>query len=181
MASAIIEDAKMQAAAIAGGGTDARAAVEAKRERQKAMMAEARSGKFAQKRDPLAPLKFALGGQTRLLAGIVLLGMFALRVGLVDTEGNVGQLPESTMQIPDQHKPMGIAGVLLVMSAFVSGWRMSPFALVATIVILFGESFGIPGFSVPGIGEVKPWMTAALAGLVVYIPGVLFGESNEPE
>ena len=113
-----------------------------------------------------------------MLAGCILLGLFAVRVGLVDTQGNVGDLPESGMQIPDAHKPMGIAGALLVMSAFVSGWRMTPFAVVATLVILFGESLGVPGFPLPGFGEVKPWMVATAIGLVIYVPGVLFGESS---
>ena len=51
---------------------------------------------------------------------------------------------------------------------------MSPFAAVATIVILFGPSFGIPG-----VGELlQPWMVSGLAGVAVYVPGILFGESK---
>ncbi len=185
MASAIIQDAKLQAAAIAAsGGSDTKAAVEAKRERQKAMLAEARSGKYASKRDPLAGVKFALGGQTRLLAGCILLGIFAVRVGWVDMfresaqSGNVENVDPhqfAWQTIPDQLKSMSIAGVLLLFSAFVSGWRMTPFAIVATIVILFGPSFPIPGFG----DTIEPWMVAAVIGIVVYIPGVLFGESKD--
>ena len=69
---------------------------------------------------------------------------------------------------------IGLAGLLLAMSAFVSGWRMSPFAIVATLVILLGPAFGIPGF-----GELlQPWMVAGLAGVVVYLPGIIFGETG---
>ncbi len=181
MASAIIEDAKRQAAAIASSaGSDTKAAVEAKRARQKAMMAEARSGKYAKKRDPLAPLRFALGGQTRLLAGCILLGIFAIRVGLVDTAQNLDvqavntdQLAAQVESIPETDIPFGIAGLLLFCSAFVSGWRMSPFALVATVVILFCPPIEI------GLEIIRPWMVATAIGVIIYIPGVLFGESKE--
>jgi hypothetical protein len=70
---------------------------------------------------------------------------------------------------------IGLAGLLLAMSSLISGWRMSPFAAVATIVILFGPSFGIPG-----VGELlQPWMVAGLAGVAVYLPGIMFGETKE--
>ena len=33
---------------------------------------------------------------------------------------------------------------------------------------------------VPGVGDrLQPWMVAALVGVALYIPGVLFGETNE--
>jgi serine/threonine protein kinase len=197
MASAIIQDAKRQAAAIqATGGMDAAAAVAAKRARQKEMLAEARSGKYARKADPLAPLKFILGGHTRLLAGCLLLTMFAVwaqSIGLVDTFKQSAQgsadVAEFRSQISEQGTlgskanilgtemsgfSIGVAGLLLVMSAFVSGWRMTPFALVATIIILFGPSLGVPGF-----GTIEAWMIAALAGVAIYLPGVVIGESPQ--
>ncbi len=181
MASAIIEDAKRQAAAIAApDGPDAGAAVEAKRERQKAMLAEARSGKYAKKLDPLGPLKFALGGQTRLLAGCILLGIFAIRVGLVDTVRQSAEtgvenvdLAQIGAQIPDHLKSLGIAGALLAMSAFVSGWRMTPFAVVATLVILFCPDINVE------VEMIKPWMVSALIGILIYLPGVVLGESSD--
>jgi hypothetical protein len=76
---------------------------------------------------------------------------------------------------------VGIAGLLLSMSAFVSGWRMTPFAVVATIVILFGPSFGISGFGDREDGSqlIAPWIVAGLAGVVVYLPGIIFGEAKE--
>ncbi len=58
------------------------------------------------------------------------------------------------------------------MSSFVSGWRMTPFAAVATVVILFGPSLGIPG-----VGVLQSWMVAGLAGMAIYVPGVIVGES----
>ena len=50
---------------------------------------------------------------------------------------------------------IGLAGLLLVMSSFVSGWRMTPFAIVATIVILFGPALGIPEIGIPVVGTLQ--------------------------
>jgi serine/threonine protein kinase len=196
MAAAVIDNAKVVAPAHAN--VDARAAAEEKRLKMKAMLAEARSGKYKKKRDPLAPLRFALGGQTRLLAGCLLLAVFAIwgnNQGLFDSFKDLQSLQQ--MDIGDVqsslrenaaaanqagHEPLlgsnpwsiGVAGLLLVMSAFVSGWRMTPFAVAATLVILFGPSCGVPG-----VGTLlQPWMVSALAGVALYLPGILFGESN---
>ena len=70
---------------------------------------------------------------------------------------------------------IGIAGLLLCMSAFVSGWRMTPFAIIATVLILFGPAIGMPGFG----NSIQPWMSSILIGLLVYVPGILFGEERE--
>ena len=49
---------------------------------------------------------------------------------------------------------------------------MTPFAALATVVILLGPAFGIPGLAT----SVPPWMVAAVIGLVIYVPGVIWGE-----
>ncbi len=192
MAAAVMDHAKASSAP----DTDADAAARAKRERMKAMLADARSGKYKKQRDKFAVLRFALGGQTRLLAGCVLLGIFAIwaqQTGLLDQvktiaesgiqSGSIDQSDVAALQSTaagadsdsGRSWSIGIAGLLLAMSAFVSGWRMTPFAVVATLVILLGPTFGIPG-----IGEsLKPWMVSALVGVAVYVPGVIFGEKKE--
>ncbi|MCG8649156.1 MAG: protein kinase [Pirellulales bacterium] len=192
MAAAVMDHAKNLPAA----DTDAQAAAQAKRERMKAMLADARSGKYVKKRDSLAWLRFALSGQTRLLAGCLLLGMFAIWAqqnglleqvqqiaGAAQTSGTIGQQSVDELkqwaQAVDSESgkswSIGIAGLLLAMSAFVSGWRMTPFAVAATIVILFGRSLGIPP-----VGEsLHAWMVSALVGVAIYIPGILFGETKE--
>ncbi|NNE00152.1 MAG: protein kinase, partial [Pirellulaceae bacterium] len=133
MAQAIIANAHSKS----GESMDASAAAEIKRQQQKAMLAEARSGKYAKKRDPFAIVKFALGGQTRLLLGCLLLGVFAIwaqNTGLVD-QVTTGDVSVETLDAPSDaqllgrgtsHWSIGIAGLLLCMSAFISGWRMSP-------------------------------------------------------
>ncbi len=193
MAAAVMDNAREVSTSTA----DAQAAAEEKRARMKAMLADARSGKYKKKRDPLAPIRFALGGQTRLLAGCILLAIFALwgnSSGLFESFKNIqsadlgevstalrgaaaaaGETESDTQLLGTSPWSVGWAGLLLVMSAFVSGWRMTPFAAVATIVILFGPMFGIPGVA----SLLEPWMVAALSGLAVYVPGVLFGEAKE--
>ncbi len=192
MADAVMEVAKIQPAADTG----AKAAADAKRQRMKAMLSDARSGKYAKKRDKLALLRFALGGQMRLLAGCILLAVFAIwakQSGLLDqvttiaeaaaTEGSfdssvVEELKASAATADSgsgKNWSIGIAGLLLVLSAFVSGWRMTPFAAVATIVILMGSTWGIPGVG----GLLAPWMVSALVGVAIYLPGILFGETGE--
>ena len=193
MAAAVMDNAKV----MAPSSSDADAAAEEKRNRMKAMLADARSGKYKKERDKLAPLKWILGGQTRLLAGCVLLAIFAIlgnASGLFDTlkeidlqklpSGDFGDVENSLNDAVAKAREgdaetdivwsIGLAGLLLVMSSFVSGWRMTPFAIAATIVILFGASLGIPG-----VGVLKPWMVAGLAGIAIYVPGILFGESKE--
>jgi len=193
MAAAVMDNAK----AVSPAADDLKAAAQEKRDRMKAMLADARSGKYKKKRDKLAPLRFALGGQTRLLVGCILLAIFAIwgnNNGLfdslkqidpdsVDVEG-LGQdvtakakevdATTSFLGFTTNAWSIGFAGLLLAMSSFVSGWRMSPFAAVATIVILFGPSLGIPG-----VGELlQPWMVSGLVGVAVYLPGMIFGESK---
>lgn len=200
IAAGVIEEAKSSKLRE----SEAEAAVQAKRDRMKAMLADARSGKHRKPRDPMAPLKFALGGQTRLLIGLLLTTIFALwgnqqgvfdslkqldtlnelSSGRVDLDEVSSALRNTAAAAEQQESPatvlgtspwsVGAAGILMMMSAFVSGWRMTPFALLATIVILYGPAFGIPS-----VGPLKSWMIAALAGMVVYLPGVIWGETKE--
>ncbi|TWU51071.1 Serine/threonine-protein kinase StkP [Rubripirellula tenax] len=202
MAQAIMKGSQ----AVAAGTGDAEAAAQAKRDQMKAMLAEARSGKFKIKRDKLAPLRFALGGPTRLIAGCGLLAIFAIwgnHQGLFDSikdietlkqigsgsadfdqlgsavrdaAVNANQSDDKTTMVGGGVSPwsVAVAGLLMAMSAFVSGWRMSIPAAIATVVILFGPSLGIPG-----VGDGIPaWAIAAAAGVVIYIPGILFGEKR---
>ena len=51
---------------------------------------------------------------------------------------------------------------------------MTPFAVVATIAILFGPSLGVPAVSL-----LAPWMVSGLVGIAIYLPGIMFGETKE--
>ena len=197
--------AVMDASAAAPVGGDAKATVEAKRAKMKAMLAEARSGKYKRKRDPLAPIKRLLGGPARLAAGLALLAGFAVAgraAGLFDSmadidvsgvvSGNldsIGDVAGNTLSAAKGVEAeagiagrsfdlwsVGVAGLLLTLSSFVAGWRMTLFAVPATLVILFGPSLGIPAIG----GWIPAWAVAAGAGLAVYVPGVLWGEASHP-
>ena len=195
MAAAVMDASQISAGPVPGAAV----AAQAKRDSMKAMLADARSGKYKKKRDKLAPVRWILGGQTRLLAGSLFMVVFAIwgnanglfdslkeidyqqiRSGEIDLTG----VKDAAANIDAQAKTelmgsrfspwsVGIAGWLLVMSAFISGWRMTPFAIVATVAILLGPMLGIPGVS----EMFEAWMVAAVVGVVIYIPGILFGES----
>ena len=202
MAAAVMDNARLP---VDMKDLNADSAARLKRERMKMMLADARSGKYRVQRDQYSRVRWLLGGHIRLLAGCLLLALFAFwgnqngvfesfkqldtlqdfQAGQVDLD-EVGDAfrgaAEAGSAVVSEEAgnrvsgwSLGIAGLLLVLSAFVSGWRMTPFALVATIVILAGPLIGIPG-----VGDrLQPWMVAALVGVALYIPGVLFGETNE--
>lgn len=188
MAGAIMENAQMPIGATA---QSERAAAEAKRARVKAMLAEARSGRYKAKRDYLAPIKLAFSGYSRMIVGSLLLAIFAFAAqatgllnedtvrevqqqvqdGSLDLETLPADATTDSLGRSTSVWSVGLAGLLLCCSAFVSGWRMSPFAIVATLVILFGAGFGIPS-----VGAFSAWIIAAGVGVVIYVPGILFGE-----
>ncbi|MCD0463553.1 serine/threonine-protein kinase [Roseiconus lacunae] len=174
---------------------DERVQAEAKRQRIKAMLADARSGKYKRPRDRHASWKLALSGYTRMLLGCMLLTVFAFAVqasGVVD-EALIASARQGDLHLQDLPLDattdvlgvrtsvwsVGIAGLLLCMSAFVSGWRMSPFAAVATIVILFGPALAIPSLAIAGSVTILPWMIAVVIAMVIYLPGVIYGEEAE--
>ena len=186
MAGAIIENSQMP---FDPNSANFREAAEAKRARIKAMLAEARSGRY-KKRDQLAPVKFAFGGYVRMLAGCILLGVFAIAAqatglltedtlqqvqqqvqsGGIDLDALPGDATTDTLGQSTSIWSVAIAGLLLCLSAFVGGtWRITPFAIVATLVVLFGAGFGIPP-----VGPASAWMVAAAIGMVLYVPGILF-------
>ena len=207
IAAAVMENTKVDSGAEVSPVSASAQAVIQKRARMKQMIADARSGKYQREREPLAVARFALGGQTRFLVGCLLLSLFALlgnRQGLfeqfkqIDALGTVSSGDLDLDQVSNAFKgaavtatngetntllftldiqvwSLGLAGLLLALSGFVSGWRMTPFATVASLVILFGPAFGIPGLT----SFVPPWLVAAAIGVVIYLPGVIWGESAD--
>ena len=204
IAAAVMENTKVESGSESSPVSASTQAAIQKRARMKQMIADARSGKYQREREPLAVARFALGGQTRFLVGCLLLSLFALladRQGLfeqlkqIDALGTVSSGDLDLDQVSDALKgaastatnsatstllftwdvqvwSLGLAGFLLALSAFVSGWRMTPFAAAASLVILFGPAFGIPGLT----SFVPPWLVAAAIGIVIYLPGVIWGE-----
>ncbi|QDT01737.1 Serine/threonine-protein kinase PrkC [Rubripirellula lacrimiformis] len=185
--------------------TDSDAVAVAKRARMRAMLADARSGNYQVMRDRSTPLRFALGAPTRLIVGCGLLSIFAIwgnHQGLFESIKDIETLKQIGSGSADYNSlgsavrdaamsasdggdasmmgkginpwSIGVAGLLMAMSAFVSGWRMSIPATIATIVILLGPQIGISGWG----DIVPPWMVAAGIGLLIYVPGIIFGETE---
>lgn len=200
MASAMIDAAKLTPA-TANQALDPKAEADLRRNRMKAMLADARSGKYSKKRDKLAPLRFALSGKMRLLAGSVLLAMFgfwAYRTGIVSQEtiekiqqtaasGSIDVQAMQSMQQELQNTALpsllgtsgfavGIAGLLMAGSAFISGWKMSLFAIPAVFIAIFGNSLGIPN-----IGPVPSWAVACAGAFLLLLPGAFISEAGEAE
>jgi serine/threonine protein kinase len=178
-------------------------AAEAKRQRMKNMMADARSGRYSKSRDRFRWLKMLLGAQLRLALGVALLAvvaMWAQRSGILDREViqtvatqiqqgdvNLGEVSESlregaqTVGASEKLKeasifgiPVGtlaIVGLILVASAFVSGWIMTPFAIAAAATAMFGPAMGVPA-----IGPVPASVLAVAAAIVLLVPGALISE-----
>lgn len=202
MAAAVMDGAQA-APSVAGqisaqaGVQDPRVAAEAKRAKMKAMLAEARSGKYAKKRDKLAPIRFALGGHMRLLAGCLLLALFATWVqttGALDAAKQVAQdtvnsgsfdrdAVQSIVNESAETAPrifgavgwsIGVTGLALVLSIVFSGWRMTVLAAFAIPIMLYGPRFGIPG-----VGSlIAPWMISALVGLGILSIGFFWRYRN---
>lgn len=203
MASALMHQTRLIGNRAGDSREDLRSAAAEQRRRIKTMLADARSGKYKLPRDRWATVRSLLGGQTRLLAGLILLAIFAvwgrssglfnslaeidvvaIAAGNLETvqsaakttaELAISQVAQDDRQFANTTSPwsIGIAAVLLSASAFVSGWRMTPFAIVATIVILWGHWIGVPS-----VAMFPSWVVAAAIGTVIYIPGVIFGESD---
>ena len=206
IAAAVMENTRVESdyESLTPSG-NAQAAIQ-KRLRMKQMIADARSGKYRREPETLAVARFAMGGQTRLLAGCLLLCLFALwgnsrglfdqfkqidaletvRSGEFDLDqvGTALKGAAITANEAESSKflfawsihawSLGLAGLLLTLSSFVSGWKMTPFAAAATLIILFGPALGIPGWG----SIVAPWMVAAVVGVVIYMPGVIWGERS---
>ncbi|MFK7820303.1 MAG: serine/threonine protein kinase, partial [Planctomycetaceae bacterium] len=100
-----------------------------------------------------------------------------LQINLKDVAGSLDTSNETTrtaLNLPmigglfNDFQP-GIAGLLLVVSAFLSGYRMSVFAIPAALIVLFGPGLGLPGIDAIG----GPATTASAIGLALLVAGFL--------
>lgn len=196
-------------------------AAELKRARIKAMLADAKSGRYSKKKSSAgclgSMLAFAIDGKLRFVLGSLLLTGCLLWVnqnGLVsgeqlkesgeqlkeaasqaienrelnmdDVEGAVEDAVDTEtltkmepLKIPivgqffDSFNP-GIAGLLLLFTAFFRGWKMTIFALPAAAIMVFGPTLGIPDLvEIEGIHV----LSAAIGGGIGFL-GILFGRTS---
>lgn len=195
MAAALMDATKMPPAEATVA-----VAADAKRQRMKNMMADARSGRYSKTRDRFGWLKTLLGAKLRLALGVTLLAvvaMWAQRSGILDREAiqsvatqiqqgdmNLGEVSDSfregaqaigaSEKLKDASMlgiPIGslaIAGLMLVGSAFVSGWIMTPFALATAATVMFGPALGIPA-----IGPIPAPLLAVGAAMAILVLGAM--------
>lgn len=184
------------------------------RQRVKAMLEEARSGKYKKERssfEKLAPvLNTFLGSFSRFLLGVILIFgclIWAKQNGLLnkiatstvnaninnsidnqsasDIAGQSLSAVRSSLAAETESLNFPIlggmfynfnplaAGLILLASTIIFGWRMSIFALPAAFITMFGQSLGIPELIPLGINHVH--ITSILIGLGMFSLGVVFG------
>jgi eukaryotic-like serine/threonine-protein kinase len=68
----------------------------------------------------------------------------------------------------------GVAGLLLIVSAFFGGWRLTLFVVPSAAIIVLGRSLGIPGYE-PYIPA--EWSSLALGGAITVV-GILYSRGR---
>lgn len=233
MAAAMVEASRAALAAESVEGRpaamalDAKAARDIKRAKMKAMLADARSGRF--ERPQAAPISKVLGTLPRFLLGSVLLLLFfawAYQNQLLTAEtvqdvvsGIQESLPadaaanesaahdpaanappanappaepvpplDNPAEAPYQPLPLplvgpllsgygcGAAGLLLVLSAGVSSWKMSLFAYPVAAIALFGAAVGVPAW-----GPLSAEWISILIATTLFVVGVFVSHDPSAE
>jgi eukaryotic-like serine/threonine-protein kinase len=67
----------------------------------------------------------------------------------------------------------GVAGLLLILSSFFQGWKLTLFALPAAAIPVF-----FSGMTFLQIGSLSPSLVPSVVGVAVFVLGVLFGRSK---
>ena len=70
-----------------------------------------------------------------------------------------------------------LAGLVLIASAIISGWRISIFVLPAAMIAMFGSALGVPDFlpvDVPNLNKVTALVAIVLLGM-----GIVFGRRED--
>ncbi|QEG40311.1 protein kinase domain-containing protein [Roseimaritima ulvae] len=234
MAAAMVEASREALAGEAAAGTksvaelDAKAARDIKRANIKAMLADARSGRYARP-DAMPTSKWTsniLGTVPRFLLGSVLLLLFffwayqnqmltaqaveqvvseiqetlpgpAAEPGEPDEPDEAVEVGEATeageplpadiaADVPRRPLPRvggvlsgwgcGAAGLLLFLSAGVSGWKMSLFAYPVAAIALWGPALGLPA-----AGPLSAQWTSIAIAATVFVIGVFISYDPDAE
>jgi hypothetical protein len=81
-------------------------------------------------------------------------------------------LPEAVSNVFSSFNP-GVAGILLIFSAIWRNPRVTAVFFVAVLILLFGPQSGVPGFYLPGVGDVTPAYVCLGVGLALALVGVV--------
>ena len=193
MAEAIVSHAREQAAEIQATMdqtptvADPAVAAQRKREKIKAMLAEARgSGRRSSGlRTMRKMLDMALGSRIRFIAGALLIAgclMWVHQNGLFSGESVKQALKEKSLEASGT-EPLklpvvgglfnsfspGIAGLLLVVTATSAGWFMSVLAIPAALITMFGPALGVPT-----IASISARTISAAVGVIIVLVGMMF-------
>ncbi len=69
---------------------------------------------------------------------------------------------------------VGVAGLILLVSAFFRGWKMALIMWPAAFVAFAGHAFGV----VPELGPIQPQFVTVLAGAALAVLGLVFGRGS---
>jgi len=197
MADALMDEAEQVRKEPAKTGAtvvDPKAAAEAKRQRIKQMLADARRGAYQPKKNRMlglaaSPLTFALGGKMRFLLGCMLIAAFAMWVksnpNLLQSVSQVTETAKAAMEtaktgdvkaaadsvkgsVADTSQKSAVAKDLQipVVGHFLSGWPAGIAGLVLIVLGLF-RGWKMSIFALPAAGLI-------LLGVTLGIPGGAF-------
>lgn len=196
MAAAIVDDAA--ALQLAQPATQQKSpeqiAIE-KRARIKAMLADARSGKYKKKESGEGVvttfLNLLFGARARFALGcLLLLGCLAWanQNGLLSRETAEAITNNAADSVVAETNPLalpvvgrffasylpGVAGLFLIFSGLSHGWKMSLFALPAAAIWVLGPAMGMPGIDFIG-GSTT---TSLAIGAIPAVLGLLLGRTK---
>lgn len=169
MADALMDEAEQGRKEPAKGGAtvvDPKLAAEAKRQRIKQMLADARRGAYQPKKNRMlglaaSPLTFALGGKMRFLLGCLLIAAFAMWVKLNPDVFKVGQLKDAATNLAESVK----TGDVKAATDTVKG----------SVADSSKEAAGAKDLPIPVLGHFVSGWPAGIAGLVLVILGFFRG------
>lgn len=151
-----------------GGGTvaDPKSAAEAKRQRIKQMLADARKGAYQPKKNRMiglatSPLTFALGGKMRFLLGCLLIATFAMWVKLNPDVFKFGQIKDAATNLAESVKTGDVKAATDTVKGSVAGTSK--------------EAAGAKALPIPIVGAMVSGIPAGVAGLVLVVLGLFRG------
>ncbi|MBC7852266.1 MAG: serine/threonine protein kinase [Pirellulaceae bacterium] len=169
MADVLMDEAEHARQEPAKGGAtviDPKAASEAKRQRIKQMLAEARRGAYQPKKKRMlglatSPLTFALGGKMRFLLGCLLIAAFAMWVKMNPDVFKFGQIKDAATNLAESVK----SGDVKAATDTVKG----------SVAESSKEAAGAKDLPIPVLGPILSGWPAGIAGLMLVVLGLFQG------
>ena len=169
MADALMDEAEQGRKEPAKGGAtvvDPKLAAEAKRQRIKQMLADARRGAYQPKKNRMlglatSPLTLALGGKMRFLLGCVLIAGFVMWVKLNPDVFKIGQIQAAATNLTESVK----SGDLKAATDTVKG----------SVADTTKDAAGAKELPIPILGHLLSGWPAGIAGLVLVVLGLFRG------